>query len=234
MSLYKTEAIVIRKIRYGEADKILTLLSPKGQIQAIAKGSRRIKSRLGGRIEPFSLVNLVLYEGKNLHTITQASLIKPYKNIQKDYSKYVIAIAALELVGRVTFSGQDEKQLFELLKSTLDYLDSPKRAGELLLLNFDWQVLKILGFEPHLDKSKEGYWFNLEEGYFQEEASSEGAIVKLKPLTKELLESIINLSFTQLDKLEPDTKTLKQLSFLTKQYMDIKIQTKLKSRNYVE
>ena len=61
----KTEAVVLRGITYGEADRILHLYTPeRGRVSAIAKGVRRAKSRFGGRLEPFFRLNLVLYQGK--------------------------------------------------------------------------------------------------------------------------------------------------------------------------
>ncbi len=231
MSIYKTDAIILRTIKYGEADKILTMLSPDGQIQAIAKGSRRVKSRLGGRLEPFCYVNLVLYKGKNLHTITQASLIKPHKTIREDYSKYVIAFAATELVGKVTFAGQKEEEIFGLLKAMLNYLDSEIRKDELVLLYFEWQILKALGFQPNLDTK--GRWFNLEEGGLEENPPQDSAF-EIDSLTISLLKSIIIEGFDKLNELNPEKSTLKRFSILTKQYMDLKLQTKIKSRSFVD
>ena len=74
---FKTEAVVLRSIRYGEADRIVHLYSAtRGRIGAIAKGSRRPKSRFGGRLEPFFRLNLVLYEGRgDLFTVTGASTV---------------------------------------------------------------------------------------------------------------------------------------------------------------
>src|SRR5258707_2225139 len=81
---FKTEAVVLRSIRYGEADRIVHLYSAtRGRIGAIAKGSRRPKSRFGGRLEPFFRLNLVLYEGRgDLFTVTGSCTIFGYARLR--------------------------------------------------------------------------------------------------------------------------------------------------------
>src|SRR5438270_8672992 len=77
---FKTEAIVLRSIRYGEADRVLHLYTPdRGRLGAVAKGVRRVKSRLGGRLEPLSRVRLVLHQGRGeLCTIRQEDTVQTY------------------------------------------------------------------------------------------------------------------------------------------------------------
>jgi len=236
MSLYKTKAIILRVIRYHEADKILTLLSPDGRIDAIAKGSRKVKSRFGGRLETFCLVDLVLYRGRNLHTVTQANLINAHENIRKDYSRYLLASAAVELASKIAFSGQKEEALFSLVEEMLTYLHSSEKASKLGLLYFDWQVVKILGLLPQLNFNDDlqTVWFNFENGSLYDKPPSRGNSLRLKSLTINFLKSIIRLSFTELDELKPDESTLREFANLTKQYLDYQLQTKLKTRSYIE
>src|ERR671910_837186 len=82
----KTEAIVLRSMRYGEADRILHLFTPdRGRLSAIAKGVRRAKSRFGGRLEPFFRVQLVLYQGRSdLLTVTAAETVEGHPRLRQD------------------------------------------------------------------------------------------------------------------------------------------------------
>jgi DNA repair protein RecO (recombination protein O) len=82
----KTEGIVLRSLRYGEADRILHLCTPdRGRVSAIAKGVRKTKSRFGGRLEPFFRLNLVLYEGKSeLLTVTSAETVAAHPRLRED------------------------------------------------------------------------------------------------------------------------------------------------------
>ena len=93
----KTQAVVLRSIRYGEADRILHLYSAtRGKVGAIAKGSRRPKSRFGGRLEPFFRLDLVLYEGRGeLLTVTGASTVDGYGRLRSD-GKSLMAAGMLD------------------------------------------------------------------------------------------------------------------------------------------
>ena len=95
MPLYKDEAVVLRTHKLGEADRIVTMLSKShGQIRAVAKGVRRTSSKFGSRVEPFMVVDVQLYEGRNLDTISQVETLASYgKNIIEDYASYTAASA---------------------------------------------------------------------------------------------------------------------------------------------
>ncbi len=226
--LYKTNAIVLRVLKYNEADKIVNLLSPEGRIGAISKGSRKVKSKFSGQIEPFCSLELVLHEGKNLHTITQASLIKAYKNIRLDYQKYLIASAAAELVDKITFSGLKDDALYRLLAYFFDYLDRAKNISPFALTYFDWQLIKILGFLPNLTTNDEQWtlnesWFNLKEGR-----------LKVEALTIKLLKSIMDSKLSELKDLKIEDRNIKELVYITEQYLKHQLQVNLRSRKYFE
>src|SRR5262245_27047223 len=84
MPPYKGQGIVLRSVKLGEADKIVTILTQgSGKVRGVAKGIRKTTSRFGGRLEPFTHVNLMLYRGRGaLDTITQADIIAPHRNIR--------------------------------------------------------------------------------------------------------------------------------------------------------
>ncbi len=235
MSLYKTKAIILRVNRYSEADKIINLLSPDGRISAIAKGSRKVKSRFGGRLDLFSNLDLVLYKGKNLHTITQANLLKSYKNIREDYQKFVIASGAAELIDKVTFSGQREEGLFALMDRFLSYLDAQPQVRPLDLLYFDWKVIKALGVLPRTNNARDDsdVWLNFSDGCLQLRPSNNGDCIKLKPLTTRLLKSIINGNFKTVSEQNYSEKTYEQISRLTEQYIKYQLHVNLRSRSYI-
>src|SRR3984893_16315484 len=100
---YKTEAIVLRSIRYGEADRIVHLYTAaRGRLGAIAKGSRRPKSRFGGRLEPFFRLDLVLHEGRGeLMTVTGASTVDGYGELRSDGARIGAAARACDAVLRL-------------------------------------------------------------------------------------------------------------------------------------
>src|ERR687895_29919 len=99
----KTEAIVLRGIRYGEADRVLHLYTPeRGRVSAIAKGVRRAKSRFGGRLEPFFRLDLVLYEGRSdLMTVTSAETIAGHPRLREHGAALDSAARACDAVARI-------------------------------------------------------------------------------------------------------------------------------------
>ena len=104
MGSYRDDGIVLRTQKLGEADRIITLLTRRaGRVRAVAKGVRRTKSRFGARLEPFTHVDLLLYEGRSLDYITQADTVRPYgKPLSADYPRYTTGTAMLETAEKLT------------------------------------------------------------------------------------------------------------------------------------
>jgi len=122
---YKTEAVVLRSIRYGEADRIIHLYTrDRGRVNAIAKGSRRPRSRYGGRLEPFFQLDLILHEGRSdLHTVTGASTINGYPRLRESGPALNAAARACDAVLRLLDSGDPNQAAYNLLCRYLTLLD---------------------------------------------------------------------------------------------------------------
>jgi DNA repair protein RecO (recombination protein O) len=149
----KTEGIVLRSLRYGEADRILHLYTPdRGRVSAIAKGVRRAKSRFGGRLEPFFRIDLVLYEGRgDLLTVTSAETVAAHPRLREDAAALDGAARACEAVARVFDDGDPHRGVYHLLANELALLDGePALAGRANALAFRLKLLLAAGFAPHL------------------------------------------------------------------------------------
>ena len=150
----KTEAIVLRTLRFGEADRILHLYTPhRGRVSAIAKGVRRAKSRFGGRLEPFFRLNLVLYEGRSdLLTVTSAETIAPHAKLRADGKALEQAARACDAVGRLFESDDPNPPVFHLLGNELALLDADPRRHATLAnqLAFRLKLLLAAGLAPQL------------------------------------------------------------------------------------
>jgi len=149
----KTEGIVLRSMRYGEADRILHLYTPeRGRISAIAKGVRKARSRFGGRLEPFFRLNLVLYEGRSdLLTVTSAETVAAHPRLREDAGALDGAARACEAVARVFDDGEPHAGVYHLLANELALLDGePARAGRANALAFRLKLLLAAGFAPQL------------------------------------------------------------------------------------
>jgi DNA repair protein RecO (recombination protein O) len=149
----KTEAIVLRSIRYGEADRILHLYTPRrGRLSAIAKGARKARSRFGGRLEPFFRLDLVLHEGRSdLLTVTAAETIAGYGRLRSDAAALDAAARACESVAKLFGDGEPHEGAYHLLANELALLDAaPDQARRANLLAFRVKLALAAGFAPQL------------------------------------------------------------------------------------
>src|SRR3954471_18235098 len=149
----KTQAIVLRSLRYGEADRILHMYTPhRGRLSAIAKGVRKARSRFGGRLEPYFRLDLVLYEGRgDLLTVTNAETVAAYPRLREDARALDGAARACEAVARVFDDGEPHAGVYHLLANELALLDAdPARAGRANALAFRLKLLLAAGFAPQL------------------------------------------------------------------------------------
>jgi DNA repair protein RecO (recombination protein O) len=149
----KTEAIVLRGIRFGEADRILHLYTPhRGRVSAIAKGVRRAKSRFGGRLEPFFRLDLVLYEGRSdMFTVTSAETLAGHPRLREHEAAIEGAARACDAVSRLFGDGEPHAGVYHLLANQLALLDrEPARATRANALAFRMKLLLAAGFAPQL------------------------------------------------------------------------------------
>jgi DNA repair protein RecO (recombination protein O) len=156
----KTEAVVLRSLRYGEADRILHLYTPqRGRISAIAKGVRRTKSRFGGRLEPFFRLHMVLYEPTSrrseLLTVTGAETVDGYPRLREDGPALDSAARACDAVGRLFETAEPHPGVFALLCNELALLDAGAggEGSHATLANqlaFRLKLLLAAGLAPQL------------------------------------------------------------------------------------
>ncbi|MBJ7331527.1 MAG: DNA repair protein RecO [Solirubrobacteraceae bacterium] len=140
-------------MRYGEADRILHLYTEdQGRIGAIAKGVRRAKSRLGGRLEPITRTNLLLRRGRgDLYTITGADTVAPYRRLREHHAGLDMAGRACDAVGRLFAEGEPHPAVFHLLGNELALLESdPGQATHANQLAFRLKLLVAAGLAPQL------------------------------------------------------------------------------------
>jgi DNA repair protein RecO (recombination protein O) len=144
---------VLRSIRYAEADRVLHLYSAEhGRVGAVAKGVRRVKSRLGGRLEPLSRVKLVLHQGRGeLCTISQADTVHAHPALRERRESLERATQACEAVLRLLDSAEPNRPAYNLLCNELALLDAhPELACRAHALAFRLKLLLAAGFAPEL------------------------------------------------------------------------------------
>ncbi|HSK23525.1 MAG TPA: DNA repair protein RecO [Egicoccus sp.] len=147
MATYREQGIVLRTYQLGETDRILHLCTQgRGKVRAVAKGVRRPGSKFGGRLEPYSHVDLQLYEGRNLDVVNQAELIAPHARVREDFALSACASAMTELTDLVSQEGERDNALFLLLRAGLQALDAAPPQPEVFLDAFLLRLASIVGF----------------------------------------------------------------------------------------
>ena len=149
--LYRTDAVVLRQRRFGEADKICVLFTPQlGRIEAVAKGLRRPRSKMAGHLEPLTQVRLMLARGRNLDIITQAETQNSFPGLHDDLDRLSRGLYLAEVVDRFTDTAGDVGDLYRLLLEVLTRID---RDGgiDLIVRWFEMRILVDQGYQPRLD-----------------------------------------------------------------------------------
>lgn len=148
--LYRTDAVVLRRVSSGEADRILTVFTPHfGKLKLIAKGVRKTTSRKAGHIELFSLVDLLVSRARGLDVLTQAETVRIFDKLREDLDKTSCAYYLAELVDSFTEESDKNSALFELFVFTLARLNQASDP-HLLMRYFELQLFSLTGFQPQL------------------------------------------------------------------------------------
>jgi DNA repair protein RecO (recombination protein O) len=151
MSLYREQGVVLRTHKLGEADRILVVMTQgTGKVRAVAKGVRRTSSRFGGRLEPFSHVDLSLYQGRSLDIVTQAEVVDPFKSLREDYDRVTAGAAMLEAIDLLAEDREPAVRLFLLLVRGLRALDAGPRDPSIVLDAFLLKLMAVEGYRPAL------------------------------------------------------------------------------------
>lgn len=147
---YKTEAVVLRQMSLGEADRILTLYTPDmGKLRTVAKGIRRAKSRLSGHLELLNCVSISLSQGRNLDVITEVQAIQSFRGFRDDLQLLSRALYVAELVDRFSIERSPNYEVYRLLLETLTWLEQAGQS-DLLLRHFEMRLLEYSGYKPEL------------------------------------------------------------------------------------
>lgn len=166
MKTLKTQAIILRRIDYGEADRIITFLtSDYGKIRAIAKGVRRQKSKMAGGIELFSVSEVHFIKGKgDIDTLVSTRLVRHYGKIVKDLPRTELAYTMLKSIDKVTEDTAGE-EYFTILHESLAGLDVPGISLQLAELSFMMRLLQQQGHVPDFSTDTSGQKLDAEAKY---------------------------------------------------------------------
>ena len=194
MAIYRESGIILRTMRLGEADNIVSIVTEgRGKVRAVAKGVRKTKSRFGGRLEPLNHVALQLYEGRSLDTITQVETLEQFRGVREDLDRLGRATTMLEAVDALVQEGHEDRRLYQMLLGALRTLEAT--PSPLVVPAFFWKLLAHVGFRPLLEQcatcgaQEDLVAFDLQEGGVLCRACARGT--RLTPEALSLLRRIL-------------------------------------------
>lgn len=166
MKQFRTQAIILNRTDYGEADRIIGFLTPDhGKVKAIAKGVRKSKSKLAGGIELFSVSDISFIPGRReIGTVVSTRLIKHYGNIVKDLNRTNSGYVFIKRLDKVT-EDAPEPAYFYLLQEAFEALNDPAVDLELVNLWFSMQLLRLAGHTPNLRTDAGGHRLSSDKKY---------------------------------------------------------------------
>ena len=152
-----TDAIILARLDYGEADRILTLLTPEhGKLRLLAKGVRRVKSKLAGGIELFSVSTITFIRGKkDIGTLVSTRLVTHYGNIVADLDRTMLGYELIKQLNKLT-EDEPDADYFHLLKQAFEALNDSTISLLLIRLWFTAQLLALGGHAPNLQTDEAG------------------------------------------------------------------------------
>ncbi len=153
--IVKTDAVVLKSMRFRETSKIVTFYTRRyGKLAAVAKGARETKSKFGASLEPMTAVSLVLYrkEHRDLQLLSQCDILKPHKRIHSEMERMAVALSILELLHQVTHDEEEHPALYDLLDQVLDALESSSGTLVNFRYAFELRLCALFGFTPVFDR----------------------------------------------------------------------------------
>src|SRR3954454_11689613 len=148
--LYRDEGVVLRTIKLGEADRIVTVMTQgHGKVRAVAKGIRKTTSKFGARLEPTSHIAVQCYRGRELDVVTQVETIESNRALREGYGLLTHAVPMLEAVDQVAQEREPNPALYRMLSGALRTL--AQQRSRVVTPAFFWKLLSLEGFHPMLD-----------------------------------------------------------------------------------
>ncbi len=214
MATYRTRALCLRKTRLGEADLIVTMLGRDGcQIRAVAKGVRKTTSRIGARLEPFSVVDVLFARGRSLDVVTEVEMVASHERLRLDLDAVGAAAVVVDVLEKLSVECQTEERLYELGVAALDTLERiPARLYDLLVAAFVWKAMAMHGYRPQLSTcvtcgDVPVSVFSLRSGGLVCEACARGdeSAMGVTPGLAAAMGALLRVRFAEIDKLSLET-----------------------------
>jgi DNA repair protein RecO (recombination protein O) len=241
--LYRTEGIVLKRSDFGEADRLLVLITPEyGKLRVLAKGVRKVPSRKAGHVEPLMRTQFLLARGRDLDIVTQAEAVEVYQGLRGDLSRTGYAFYVAELVDAVAEEGGECRALYGLVDETLTRL----AAGDeptLLMRFFEVHLLECAGYRPELQQcvtcgakhEPTDVYFSFSEGGARCPRCSEGApgLLRLSLNAFKVLRYLQANPYCAISGLRLRPQTARELEMVLQRYLVWVLERNLKSLGFL-
>lgn len=244
MPAYSVRAIVLRKTKLGETDVILNLLARDGsQVRAVAKGMRKPGSRFGGRLEPYSAVDLLLHTGRSLDVVSEAETVAAHAALREDFDRASAAGVVADILDKIAVEGQAEERLFGLAEATFTALETaPTEALPAVVTAFMLKSMAMHGYRPELEACAccaedvaGGRLFSLEAGGVLCPSCGEatGSTLRFSQEARALLARLMGSTMAQVAEAEDmDTGTVLECFDLLRSFVGYHLPARLKALDF--
>lgn len=238
--MYRTEGIVLRTRNLGEADKIVTLYTKtNGKILAVARGSRRIRNRLLGPTQIFTHGRYLIFNGKNLDSLSQGDIVSSFQDLREDLDKMAATMYISELMDALIEPGEASQEVFSLLLNTLKMLSEDQINHALRV--FELRFAKYLGYEPQLnncincgESPAKDIFFSRQGGIVCQQCRSQLLPVQaLSRGTWELAKRILDWDWSRISILHPSEHSLAELEVCMRAFYDYRLAKPLQSLDFL-
>jgi DNA repair protein RecO (recombination protein O) len=231
MSYLRAKGIIIKQVNFGEADKIVTILtSSKGKISAFAKNAKRTKSRLAASAQLMCYGDFILFKGRNMYNINSCEVIEPFYNIRNDIIKLTYSAHILDIINDIVQENLPASRILQLLLNSLYMLAKTDKSPELIARIFEFRFLTIIGYAPCVSncsvcgkKSKGDYFFSFNKCGFvcEDEAcrAEDKFAIEIMPGTAKAITHIVHSPARELFSFELSPEVLKELGRISKKYL---------------
>lgn len=231
--LYRDQGVVLRSIKLGEADRIVTLMTQgNGKVRAVAKGIRKTASKFGARLEPTTHLAFQCYKGRELDIVTQAETIDSNRALREHYGCLTHAVSMLEAVDQVSLEREPNPALYRMLVGALRTL--AERPSPAVSTAFFWKLLSLEGFHPMVDACSrcEG------EGPFTAWGFAEGGVLcggcslggrSIRPESAVVITQIVNGELNRVLANPPDDRILGEVERLAISSLEYHSERRLRS-----
>lgn len=235
MGTIKTKGIVIAENNMGDFDKMITLLTPNGKIGCSARGARRPKSQLMAGSQFLCFGDYMLFKGSSTYTLNSCETIEMFYSLRTDLDKLEYASHITKIVQDVTYENQNTYKILQLYLNTLYVISETDMDLEFVLSVFKLRLLCLLGYTPKVEKcvscrEENVQYFSIKDNGFKCNncAKQDTGAIQISESTKKAIQYIVMAPAKKLYSFQISEENKKQLSMISKLYMDVKLEKEYK------